>query len=217
MIWIPAAILTLFVTSTTGAAAVEPRFDTLRAVYGKSFLSKEVRVITRLLKDKPTFASDQLSEVFKDDGQDDVGFYLHWKAKGLELRVEHGKVEGITIFNKDAEGYARYEGELPHQLTLRDGLTAIEKKVGKADQVTRFERSVPKGEKPADEIWLDYPKKGIRVTLHHARGDSEIIHLGPPLTGQRGGRIDPCGTGPLRCIDYRPASVRHGMKYTSNS
>jgi hypothetical protein len=156
-----------------------PRYATVRAVLGKSHLGKEVRTICRLFGEHPVIVYTLLiwfNTEEKDTGAEDDSFYLEWKSKGLDLLVGQGKVRGIFLYNKDADGHAGYKGELPEKLTFADDPAAVERKLGKPNSRNELEGVRKVDGKPQDELWLTYDTQSYLLVFRRLRGEPYRIH-----------------------------------------
>ncbi len=178
-----AGLLGLIVCSAAGTAPVpkeketpRPTVAALRQAMNKSHLGKEVRAIGKQLGETPVIDYFLWSGVPETDREDDH-FFLIWKSKGIDMSFFDGKLRAIFLYNEGADGHNRYAGELPEVLSFDDDVAAIEKKLGKPDDVTElpFRRILGKGPEVADVIY-DYDQKGLSITTRQPKGGQARIH-----------------------------------------
>ncbi len=156
----------------------QPTVAVLRQAIGKSHLGKEVRAIGRHLGEDPVIKYNAWSgDPKRDNGGEDTGFYLLWKSKGLDMAFENGKLKTIWLFNEGADEHKRYSGELPGGVSFDDDRVAVEKKLGKPDEVTELGVRKVLGKGPEiEEIWLDYTK-GPSISMRRpANSEKWTVH-----------------------------------------
>jgi hypothetical protein len=172
LIWVTSFVLAPLPFDNTP----QPRFSTILATLGKNHTSKEVRALGRSLKENPMIEYSLWG--WSEDGEDeDRLFYLIWRAKGISVNIEDGKVVLVSLYNDCPEGYRRYRGELPTKLTFDDDVETVEKKLGKPEEVTELlPREVKGSTKMWEEVWLDYPSKGLEIILRRPVGGTWTIN-----------------------------------------
>ena len=80
------------------------------------------------------------------------------------------------MYNKDADGHAEYEGELPEKLTLADDPATVERKLGKPDTRDEFEGVRKVNGKPQVELWHTYEAGAYRLIFRRLPGEPDPIH-----------------------------------------
>ena len=169
----------LAVVAVMAAAApipktAKPSAVALQASLGQPPVSPEVKTVATALGSRPTF-----SYAYWDGTHTSVKstlFYLTWKDRGIDLSIEDNRVTAAWLYNQDADGHARYVGELPDGLTFDDNLDAVAKKLGPADEEPAIaERRTTTG--TTYELVIGSYRKGtVDVQFHRPKGDRERIH-----------------------------------------
>lgn len=175
-------LLFLFTTSVIAAPVPKetpkPPVLGLKQAFGKSHLSKEVRVIGRQLGEDPIikYSSWRIAPEF-DTGRDETHFYLIWNSKGIDMNFDEGKLTAVFLYNSGADEHKRYVGELPEGLSFEDDLKTIEKKLGKPTSIFEVPPRRILGKGPdVEEAQYSFDDKGLEILMQRPTGGRWAIH-----------------------------------------
>lgn len=133
-----------------------PTLQTLVRLFGKSEQSQEVQALRAELGTDPK----------RSDYED--ASYLIWYSKGVEILFDKKQpvpaVKTVFLYAKQRdenkggflnEPYQEYSGELPYGLSFTDSRDAVERKLGRPDEV---------GGGGPQRLWVNYKRLGISLT-----------------------------------------------------
>ena len=104
--------------------------EQLRALLGKSHLSKEIQVFRKSIGEKPV-ASYSVSGAETDTVDIDTCFFHAFHKCGLEMRFDdRGDLAYMHLYIQAGDGFKAYTGQLPGGLDPSDKPADVKRKLG---------------------------------------------------------------------------------------